>query len=78
MHTRPLGGLAYCCPGNSAWSDLKMAAAGPLTHLPLIVLLGIIIGANGSGEYITSKSLPMENTFGTPLIHRRLFNSADP
>ena len=45
-----------------------MALAGPMTHLPLIGLLFIIIAATHNFPYVFKKVLPLENTFGTLML----------
>jgi Zn-dependent protease len=55
----PLGGLAFYCKVPSVLSDLKVAVAGPLTHIPLILLsLALLSCVNkGSVEYDEIPSL---------------------
>eukprot|EP01082_Thalassiosira_pseudonana_P006129 g5471.t1 g5471 contig2:599267-600317(+) len=47
----PLGGFAVCGPTESLSGDLKVALAGPMTHIPMaIIWWGIYLGVSGGKD----------------------------
>ncbi len=50
----PLGGMAFCGPTSNAWSDLKVAVAGPIMHVPMALCwLGLHYSARGASFWAT-------------------------
>ena len=46
----PLGGIAMCGGITDPWEDLKVAIAGPFTHLPMVFFWYLLLIAVSAGE----------------------------
>jgi Zn-dependent protease len=49
----PLGGLALCGGTVDPWQDLKVAIAGPLTHLPMVFAWWLLLVMATAGSHVS-------------------------
>ena len=61
----PLGGLALCGGTTDPWQDLKVAVAGPFTHLPMLLFwwLLLVISTGGKRVSFSERGLNLEDDF---------------
>lgn len=64
----PLGGLAYCGHHSGHANDLKIAIAGPLTHIPMASFWVLLWGLITSFSFSTSSAFSSTSGFCTILF----------